>query len=233
MENPEMTKCNNPAQTPANAPASIVLIEDHAVYRESVCKALESIDHYCCTGQFSNLEDALEAAGRGLEADIILLDLGLPGMNGLEGIVPLREQLPDARIIVLTAFTDREKVFAALKAGAHGYLIKAATATRLISALDEVTDGGTPLDPQIAGMVLNTFRQLRPISVEEKLSEREREILLLVADGMTKLQIASELDISSHTVSSYLRRVFDKLHVHSLPAAISTAIRRGLLDFSP
>ena len=232
MEHRATTKNNAPAQAPESTPVSIVLIEDHAVYRESVCKALESISHYCCTGQFSNLEDALEAAEKGIEADIILLDLGLPGMNGLEGIVPLRKKLPHARVIVLTAFTDREKVFAALKAGAHGYLIKAATATRLISALDEVTDGGTPLDPQIAGMVLNTFRQLRPISDEEKLSEREREILMLVADGMTKQQIASELNISSHTVSAYLRRVFDKLHVHSLPAAVSTAIRRGLLDFS-
>jgi len=216
-----------------NEPVSIVLIEDHAVYRESVCKALESIGHYCCTGQFSNLEDAFEATEKGLEADIILLDLGLPGMNGLEGIAVLREQLPDAQIIVLTAFTDREKVFAALKAGAHGYLIKSATATRLISALEEVAGGGTPLDPQIAGMVLNTFRQLRPLSVEENLSERECEILLLVADGMTKQQIAEKLNISSHTVSAHLRRVFDKLHVHSLPAAVSTAIRRGLLDFSP
>jgi len=228
-----MTEKEPSAQTSVNEPVSIVLIEDHAVYRESVCKALESIDRYRCSGQFSNLEDALEAAEKGLEADIILLDLGLPGMNGLQGIIPLREQLPDARVIVLTAFTDREKVFAALKSGAHGYLIKAATATRLINALDEVAGGGTPLDPQIADMVLNTFRQLRPISVEETLSEREHEILLLVADGMTKQQIAGELDISSHTVSAHLRRVFDKLHVHSLPAAVSTAIRRGLLHFSP
>jgi len=216
-----------------NEPVSIVLIEDHAVYRESVCKALESIDRYRCTGQFSNLEDALEAKGKGLKADIILLDLGLPGMNGLEGIAPLRELLPDARVIVLTAFTDREKVFAALEAGAHGYLIKAATATRLIQALDEVAGGGTPLDPQIAGMVLNTFQRLRPMPAEENLSEREREILLLVADGMTKQQIAGELDISPHTVSAHLRRVFDKLHVHSLPAAVSSAIRRGLLNLSP
>ena len=96
-----------------------------------------------------------------------------------------------------------------------------------------MAEGGTPLDPQIAGMVLNTFRRLRPVPVEENLSERECEILLLVADGLTKQQIGNQLEISSHTVSAHLRRVFDKLHVHSLPAAVSTAIRRGLLDFSP
>ena len=228
-----MTGKKSPTHPPENKPISIVLIEDHAVYRESVCQAFESSDRYRCTGKFSNLEDALEVASTGLDANIILLDLGLPGMSGLEGIVLLRELLPDARIIVLTAFTDRKKVFDALRSGAHGYLIKSATATHLINALDEVTSGGTPLDPQIAGMVLDTFRQLRPISEEEKLSERECQILLLVADGMTKQQIAGELNISSHTVSAHLRRVFDKLHVHSLPAAVSTAIRRGLLDFSP
>ena len=162
MENPALTENNNPAQSPALAPVSIVLVEDHAVYRESVCKALESIDHYRCTGQFSNLEDALEAAEKGLDAQIVLLDLGLPGMNGLDGIAPLRERLPEARIIVLTAFTDREKVFAALKAGAHGYLIKAATATRLISALAEVADGGTPLDPQIAAWCSIPFASCAP-----------------------------------------------------------------------
>ena len=103
-----MAEKNTSTRPTAKAPTAIVLIEDHAVYRESVCKALEEIAHYRCTGQFSNLEDALEAAGAGLEADIILLDLGLPGMTGLEGIAPLRERLPDARIIILTAFRPRK-----------------------------------------------------------------------------------------------------------------------------
>lgn len=211
---------------------SVLLIEDHDVYREAVSLAIENTSEYVCAGQFSDLEEALVAIDGGLEANIILLDLGLPGMSGLDGIALLREKLPDGRVVVLTAFTDREKVFQALEKGAHGYLIKAATVKRLVSMLNEVAGGGTPLDPQIAGMVLQAFRQLRPIPSEENLSDREREILLLVADGLTKQAIAEELGISQHSVSTYLRRVFDKLHVHSLPAAISTAIRRGLLDFS-
>lgn len=211
---------------------SVLLIEDHAVYREAVSLAIENTDAYACVGQFSALEDALDAIDGGLKAGIVLLDLGLPGMSGLDGIALLREKLPDARVVVLTAFTDREKVFQALEKGAHGYLIKAATVKRLVGMLNEVAGGGTPLDPQIAGMVLQAFRQLRPIPSEENLSDREREILLLVADGLTKQAIADELEISLHSVSTYLRRVFDKLHVHSLPAAISAAIRRGLIDFS-
>lgn len=210
----------------------ILLIEDHAIYRQTIRKTLDSTGDYRCVGEFSNLEDAFEAIDGGLAADIILLDLGLPAMGGIEGIGLLREKLPDARVIILTAFTDRAKVFAALEAGAHGYLVKAGSPTRLLQTLNEVGGGGTPLDPQIAGMLLDTFQKLRPIPEEEKLSPRETEILQLVARGLTKQQVADELEISLHSVSGYLRRAFDKLHVHSLPAAVSAAIRRGLLDFS-
>jgi DNA-binding NarL/FixJ family response regulator len=210
----------------------ILLIEDHAVYRQTIRQTLDATGDYHCVGEFSNLEDAFEAIDGGLSADIILLDLGLPAMGGIEGISLLREKLPDARVIILTAFTDRAKVFAALEAGAHGYLVKAGSPTRLLQTLNEVIGGGTPLDPQIAGMLLDTFQKLRPIAEEENLAPREKEVLQLVARGLTKQQVADELEISLHSVSGYLRRAFDKLHVHSLPAAVSAAIRRGLLDFS-
>ncbi|BCX47630.1 DNA-binding response regulator [Haloferula helveola] len=210
----------------------ILLIEDHAVYRQTIRKTLDATGDYRCVGEFSNLEDAFEAIDAGLGADIILLDLGLPAMGGIEGIGKLREKLPEARVIILTAFTDRAKVFAALEAGAHGYLVKAGSPMRLLQTLNEVVGGGTPLDPQIAGMLLDTFQKLRPIAEEESLAPREKEVLQLVARGLTKQQVADELGISLHSVSGYLRRAFDKLHVHSLPAAVSAAIRRGLLDFS-
>ena len=187
---------------------------------------------YLCVGEFSNLEDTFDAIATGCAADLVLLDLGLPSMGGIEGIATLREKLPNARIIILTAFTDRSTVFAALEAGAHGYLVKTGSPARLLQTLNEVAGGGTPLDPQIAGMVLATFQKLRPITEEETLSGRETEILRLVAKGLTKQQVGHELGISPHSVSGYLRRAFDKLHVHSLPAAVSAAIRRGLLDFS-
>jgi DNA-binding NarL/FixJ family response regulator len=213
-------------------PHRILLIEDHQIYRETVGRTLESHEKFECVGQFSNLEDAFEAITKGVKADIILLDLGLPTMDGVEGIGRLRELLPKARVIILTAFTDRDRVFSALEAGAHGYLVKAGSPRRLLESIDEVVNGGTPLDPQIAGMVLSTFQKLSPIAEEEKLAPREKEILQLVAKGMTKQQVADELKISPHSVSGYLRRAFDKLHVHSLPAAVSAAIRRGLLDLS-
>jgi DNA-binding NarL/FixJ family response regulator len=210
----------------------VILIEDHTVYRQTIRQTLDATGDYRCVGEFSNLEDAFEAIDAGLGAGLVLLDLGLPSMGGIEGIGLLRVKLPEARVIILTAFTDRAKVFAALEAGAHGYIVKAGSPARLLQTLNEVIGGGTPLDPQIAGMVLDTFQKLRPITEEETLAPREREVLQLIARGLTKHQVGDELGISPHSVSGYLRRAFDKLHVHSLPAAVSAAIRRGLLDFS-
>ena len=207
----------------------VILVEDHADFRESVSMVLEDRG-YECVGDFSTMEDALEALKGGLEADVVLSDLGLPGMSGIEGIKKVREIMPRCQVLVLTAFTDKEKVFAALEAGAHGYLVKAGSATRLIETLEEVLAGGTPLDPKIAGMILSSFRKLSPIATAATLSDRECEVLQLSAKGLTRQEIADSLELSTHSVTEYIRRSFDKLHVRSLPAAVSEAIRRGLLE---
>jgi DNA-binding NarL/FixJ family response regulator len=217
---------------PPEKPIRLVLIEDHADFRESVTMVLEKRGGYQCVGGFSTMEDALEALRGGLVADLVLSDLGLPGMSGIEGIQKVREFLPEARILVLTAFTDKAKVFAALEAGAHGYLVKAGSATRLMETLEEVLSGGTPLDPKIAGMILQRFRQISPIPEAESLSGRECEVLQLSAKGLTRQEIADELKLSPHSVTEYIKRSFDKLHVRNLPAAVSEAIRRGFLDLS-
>ena len=215
-----------------DTPIRLVLIEDHADFRESVSMVLEERGGYSCVGGFSTMEDALEAFRGGLTADLVLSDLGLPGMSGIAGIRKIRELLPEARVLVLTAFTDKAKVFAALEAGAHGYLVKAGSASRLMETLEEVLSGGTPLDPKIAGMILQTFRQLSPIPDADSLSVRECEVLQLSAKGLNRQEIADELKISQHSATEYIKRSFDKLHVRSLPAAVSEAIRRGFLDLS-
>ena len=215
-----------------DTPIRLVLIEDHADFRESVSMVLEERGGYRCVGGFSTMEDALEAFRGGLTADLVLSDLGLPGMSGIAGIRKIRELLPEARVLVLTAFTDKAKVFAALEAGAHGYLVKAGSASRLMETLEEVLSGGTPLDPKIAGMILQTFRQLSPIPDADSLSVRECEVLQLSAKGLNRQEIADELKISQHSATEYIKRSFDKLHVRSLPAAVSEAIRRGFLDLS-
>ena len=216
----------------ADEKVRIVLVEDHADFRESVSMVLEQRGRYECVGEFSNMEDAIEEFRDGLETDLVLSDLGLPGMSGIDGIRQIREILPAVQVLVLTAFTDKAKVFAALEAGAHGYLVKAGSATRLIATLEEVLAGGTPLDPKIAGMILQTFRQISPVTEGEALSDREREVLQLSAKGLTRQEVADSLGISQHTVTDYIKRSFDKLHVRNLPAAVSEAIRRGFLDLS-
>ena len=215
-----------------DTPIRLVLIEDHADFRESVSMVLEERGGYRCIGGFSTMEDALEAFRGGLTADLVLSDLGLPGMSGIAGIRKIRELLPEARVLVLTAFTDKAKVFAALEAGAHGYLVKAGSASRLMETLEEVLSGGTPLDPKIAGMILQTFRQLSPIPDADSLSARECEVLQLSAKGLNRQEIADELKISQHSATEYIKRSFDKPHVRSLPAAVSEAIRRGFIDLS-
>ena len=117
-------------------PIRLILVEDHADFRESVTMVLTERGGYECVGGFSTMEDALEDIRAGLKADLVLSDLGLPGMSGITGIRKIRELLPEARVLVLTAFTDKTKVFAALEAGAHGYLVKAGSAARLMETLD-------------------------------------------------------------------------------------------------
>jgi DNA-binding NarL/FixJ family response regulator len=214
-------------------PDSFILIEDHSLYRSSVIETLEESGRYQCLGGFSTMEEALLALKSGVTPDIVLLDLGLPGMGGLEGIGTILSKLKSGRIFILTAFHDREKVFSALKAGAHGYLVKTGGAVKVLNKLDEVAEGGVPLDPQIAGMVLENFRAAIVTPSKIELSERETEVLRLVADGYTKAQAADAMGLSVHTVDQYLRRAFDKLHVRSLPAAVAAAIRGGMIDVEP
>lgn len=212
----------------------ILLIEDHSTYRQGLERIIGELTDHTCVGSYSTLEDGLAAIDSPSFANLVLLDIGLPGMNGIEGIHLIREKLPAVKIIILTAFTNKEKVFQALEQGAHGYLIKSTNSRRLIQILDEVAEGGTPLDPKIAGMVLSSFQKLSPSVPDDKnsLSNREIEVLKLVAAGQTRVAIAAQLEISSHTVTDYVRRIYDKLQVKSLPAAVATATRKGLLDFS-
>ena len=170
---------------------------------------------------------ALAAAGS-VTPDVILLDVGLPGMDGIAGVGELRRVAPQARVLLLTVFEDEEKIFRAVCAGVSGYLLKSASVPEIAEAVREVQEGGAPMHPRVASRVLQLLRTAGTDPKEEgveALLDREKQVLLLMAEGLSKKQIAYEMGISIHTVTFHLRRIYEKLHVNTNTRAIAKAIR--------
>lgn len=206
----------------------ICLIEDHQDYRRVLQKAINSSDHLKCVHAFSSIEAFLEGTAPDGSVDIVLLDLGLPGMHGVEGITLIQERFPSAKILVLTVFDHKPVVLQALAAGASGYLLKADRLETIIKGIDDALQGGAPLNSHIARIMLTTFHAARPTTQDIDLTERERETLALLAKGMTKRQIAEELGLSYHTVDTHVRNIYIKLKVRNLTGAVTRAIQFGL-----
>ena len=206
----------------------ICLIEDHQAYRRVLQEEINSSDHLHCDFAFGSIE-AFSAGVTGREGiDVILLDLGLPGVHGVAGIPLIRECFPDTKILILTVYDDKPVVLQALAAGADGYLLKADRMESILLGIDEVLDGGAPLNSHIARMILSTFKTVRPQQPETDLTEREQEMLALLAKGLIKKEIAEQLGLSFHTVNSHVRNIYAKLKVHNLSGAVAKAIQLGL-----
>ncbi len=207
---------------------AIWLIEDHDKLRATLEEIIDlSMD--CEVTAFSSCETALSKLGSEASPEVIILDLGLPGMSGLEGIRQFKALAPASEIVVFTVFDDRANVFQAICAGASGYLLKSEPLERVIGAIHEVRHGGAPMTPEIARLVLDRFSKIQIPAPAVELSERERDVLRLLADGLTKKELADRLDLSVHTVDNYIRRVYRKLHVNTLGGAVAKALRDGLL----
>lgn len=204
------------------------LIEDHRALRETLALALRQARPEWGVQAFARAEDALAAVAGGAVADVLLLDLGLPGLGGLEALPLLKAALPSAEIVVFTVFDDADKIFAAICAGASGYLLKSEPVEAVVRAVEEVREGGSPMHPQVARKVLDRLSGRRQ-APESVLSEREREVLQATAEGLTKKEIAARLALSVHTVDNYLRRIYRKLHVNTLQGAVAKALKDGLL----
>ena len=205
------------------------LIEDNATFRGAAARVLEESGEIHCSGAFGRCEDALAALARGPAPRLILLDVGLPGMSGIEGIPLLRQQAPGALILVLTVFEDDEKIFRAICAGACGYLLKTATSGELVQAVREALAGGGPMNARIARRVLEMFARLAPPRGDYGLSPREKEILEATVQGRTKKEIAALLDLSFHTVDSHLRHIYQKLEVNTRTGAVAKALKEKLV----
>jgi len=208
----------------------ISIIEDQKAIREGLTALITGTEGFECVGAYGNCEDML-AALADTKPDVMLMDIGLPGMSGIEGIREVRKVQPKATIVVLSVYEDDENIFEALCTGAAGYLVKNTRPAKLIEALQEAHEGGSPMTSHIARKVVTLFQSsYRDAGKKDvSLTDREREILAGLAGGDSYSSIADKLFISLDTVRFHIRNVYQKLQVHSQSAAVSRAIRKGLI----
>ena len=207
----------------------IWIIEDNAAYRGATERALRTAPGAGGLRAFPSCEEALASAPGAALPDVILLDVGLPGMDGIEGIAHLRTIAPEASVLVLTVFEDDDKIFRAICAGASGYLLKSEPMARILSAISEARAGGSPMNPRVARRVLAMFARLAPTKKDYGLTPRETDVLQLMVEGAAKKQIADRLTLNPHTVDYTMRCIYKKLHVNCQSAAVSRAMKDGLL----
>jgi DNA-binding NarL/FixJ family response regulator len=203
------------------------IVEDHADFRNTVRRVL-ALEKDFAVSVFAACEEALARLQAGESAHVILLDIGLPGMSGLEGITRIKSLSPASQIIMLTAFDDPPKVRKAVCAGATGYLLKTGEAKRIGASVREALQGGAPLDAQIARHVLAMVQE-RPKAEKYGLAPREMEVLEGLVAGKTVKEIAGDLAVSYHTVDTYLRRIYEKMDVQSRSLAVSKALQQRLV----
>jgi DNA-binding NarL/FixJ family response regulator len=207
---------------------TVWIIEDNRFYGSMVEDLVNHSKKFQCPQRFRSCEDALKVLSAETPPDVILLDIGLPGMSGIEGIGRIKSISPTTEIIIQTIHDDDDNVFKALAAGASGYLLKATVAEKIIESIDEVIHGGAPINAQIAKKVLARFSKPDPPHPDYQLTTREREVLGFLVQGNTKSRIAEQLFLSPHTVDHHIRNIYSKLHVHSRMAVVSKALKEGL-----
>jgi DNA-binding NarL/FixJ family response regulator len=208
---------------------AVVIVEDVRDVREGLAILINGSPGFRCTRSFRTMEEALSGV---VEArpHVVLTDLGLPGMSGIDGIRLLQDRVPGVPILALTVHDSDEKVFAALCAGASGYLLKNTPPARLLESLREVADGGAPMSPEVARRVVALFRDFRPpAQASYQLTPQENELLKLLVDGHHKKTAAQVMGISVNTVSFHLKNIYGKLQVHSKTEAVAKALRERLV----
>ncbi len=209
----------------------VAIIEDNNTIREGLAALINGTAGYSCVGSYGNCESFLSKLST-MEVDVVLMDIGLPGMSGIEGITKAKKIKPDLNILMLTVYEDSQSVFKALCAGACGFLVKKTPPSRLLDAIKDAYEGGSPMSSLIARQVINVFQQTQSKSETDNdsgLSSREKEVLKSLSDGNNYQEIADRLFISVDTVRHHIRNIYRKLHVHSQSEAVAKAIRKGLI----
>jgi DNA-binding NarL/FixJ family response regulator len=214
---------------PLPQPIKVAIIEDRREIREGLAMLIGGTETFRCTGTYRTMEEALDKISRDLP-DVVLNDIGLPGMSGIEGIRILKERYPDLLVLMLTVYDDDDRIFDAMCAGASGYLLKKTPPARLLESIKEAVSGGAPMSPEVARRVIALFREIRPPErADYDLTPHETRLLRLFVDGHNYKTAAAELGVSVHTVSFHLRSIYDKLQVHSKTEAVAKALHNRLV----
>jgi len=208
----------------------VIIFDDNDSLRDSVAMLLHDNSDFTLAGSYSHCLDVIENI-KDTRPDVVIMDIDMPGMNGIEGVKLVRTNFPSLQILMLTVFDDDEKVFSAIKAGAGGYILKNAEPNNLLHAVSEVYNGGAPMTPNIARKVLQQFQTFLPgEKAEYNLTSREKEVLRLLVDGLSYKMIAAKLNITYDTVRAHMKKIYEKLHVASMTEAVAKAINQKLLS---
>lgn len=206
----------------------VTIFDDNELLRDSISLLIGDTDNLELVGSFPNCTH-LVANINDSQPDVVVMDIDMPGVNGIEGVILIRKHFPDIHILMQTVFDDDDRIFAALKAGASGYILKNAGSAKLLDAIVEVHNGGAPMSPSVAKKVLNQFQGVKSSTSENyNLSAREREVLGLLVNGKSYKMIADELCISYDTVRAHMKKIYEKLHVSSMTEAVAKAINKNL-----
>jgi len=218
-------------ESPAlSADIKVAIIEDQGEIRDCLEILINGTEGYRCTGSFASMERAIERIGFDLP-DVVLVDIGLPGMSGIEGIRRLKELHPSLSLLMLTVYDDNDRIFDALCAGASGYLLKKTPPARLLESLKEAAQGGAPMSPEVARRVIALFRDFHPPDhADYQLTPHETRLLKLLVDGCSYKTAAAKLGVTVHTVSFHFQRIYEKLQVHSKSEAVAKALRGRLVS---
>ena len=209
-------------------PITVSIVEDNEQLRGTLARMISRAAGFACLGQHPSAEAGL-AAIPNEKPNVVLMDINLPGMNGVECVRKLKEILPATQVVMLTAYEDTENIFNSLAAGAAGYLLKRSKSTEILEALRDVLQGGSPMSTHIARKVVQSFQSrpaAAPVAQTEDLSPREQEVLDLLSQGFMYKEISDKLGISFETVRTYIRRIYEKLHVRTRTEAVAKALRR-------
>jgi DNA-binding NarL/FixJ family response regulator len=207
----------------------VAIIEDRREIRDALSMLINGTEGFSCAGVYRSMEDAL-AKIESERPDVVLADIGLPGMSGIEGVRILKERNPDLLIMMLTVYEDDERIFDALCAGACGYLLKRTSPAKLIESLKEAMTGGAPMSPEVASRVVALFRDIRPPEREDyQLTPHELRLLKLLVEGHNYKTAAAELGVSFHAIHFHMRNIYEKLQVHSKSEAVAKALRNRIV----